>query len=93
VILVIVTGIVIYKVDFHHGNFNAETETLYAFFLGLICTLIIVTSFALIYKKKTAPEIEVQEQREKFPIGCMAFIAGFVSLVVYCLYISVNFRY
>ena len=101
--LVIMTGIVLYKTDFHYGNFNEETKTLYAFFLGACCTLIIVTAMAIIYNKKaeteeeyynTSEEEEMNEiyrHREKFPAGCMGFVVGFIALVTYTLYVSITY--
>jgi predicted membrane channel-forming protein YqfA (hemolysin III family) len=56
ILLVIITGIVMFKIDFYYGNVTKEKESIYAFFFGIICTLVIIMSMSIIYKRKNGKE-------------------------------------
>jgi lysylphosphatidylglycerol synthetase-like protein (DUF2156 family) len=107
VICVAGTFVVLIKVDFKYARFTEEIKTLYAFFLGVIGTFILVISMAMIYDKKEnfkmgkmeetnyleQEEInEIYRNKDQIPLGCLGIIALFIIIIVLLIYVILNYR-
>ena len=107
-ILVAVTFIVLIKVDFKYVRFTEEIKTLYALFLGFIGAFILVTSMSMIYDKKENMKMDIMEEtnyleqeemneiyrhKDQIPLGCLGFLAAFISIIVLAIYFGMNFRF